>query len=228
MPNEYQLNKHRPKLIENQHWFKIRGSDHIDRVFYSLAGLLLLANLIATPQAQAFKQALIQHCQGGAMVKASTAPLYQPPTTPATLYAEPVPTMPDQPALTPSNPAYVLARYLQPEISRVVEQSIANHAAASPATQTPQETAALVFEAQRVASEQIFKAQQIVTDQQPSKIHVTLNIWERWDSWLAQQDAFAFSLVTAGVITLMGLGSWLLVASADRNPPTPAPPQHSK
>ena len=64
VPNEYQLNKHRPKLVENQHWFKIRGTDHIDRVFYSLAGLLLLSDLVATPQAQAFKQALIQHFQG--------------------------------------------------------------------------------------------------------------------------------------------------------------------
>lgn len=223
VPNEYQLNKHRSKLIENQHWFKIRGSDHIDRVFYALAGLLLLADLIATPQAQAFKQALIQHCQGGAMVKAQTTPLYQPPTAPTALYAEPVPTTPAQPDITPSDPAYVLARYLQPEISRVVEQSLSNHAAASPVAQTPQETAALIFEAQRVASEQIFKAQKIVTDQQPAEIHVTLNVWERWDSWLAQQDAVAFSLVAAGLITLMGLGSWLLVASAVRNSPAPAP-----
>lgn len=223
VPNEYQLNKHRPKLIEHQHWFKIRGNDHIDRVFYSLAGLLLLADLIATPQAQAFKQALIQHCQGGAIVRAQTAPLYQPPITPATLYAEPLSTTPDQPDITPSDPAYVLARYLQPEISRVVEQSIANHAAASPTIQTPQETAALIFEAQRVASEQIFKAQKIVTDQQPSEIHVTLNVWERWDSWLATQDVWAFSLVAAGLIALTGLGSWFLVASAVRNSPAAAP-----
>lgn len=223
VPNEYQLNKHRPKLAEHQHWCKLRGSDHIDRVYYSLAGLLLLADLIATPQAQAFKQALMQHCQGGAMVKAQSMPLYQPSTVSTALYTEPVLTTPFPPDITPSDPAYVLARYRQSESLRGIEQSISNHAAASApsAYQSPQDTAALIFEAQRVASEQIFKAQKIVTDQQPPEIHVTLNVWERWDSWLAQQDAFVFSLVAAGLIALTGLGSWLLVVSAVRNAPVP-------
>lgn len=231
VPNEYQLNKHRSKLAENQHWFKIRGSDHIDRVFYSLAGLLLLADLIGTPQAQAFKQALIQHCQGGAIVKSSPATLYQPIATPSALYAEPVPQTAFQPdfsptqSLTPADPAYTLARYLQPEISRVVEQAIASHSSSvSPSSaMSPQDTAALIFQAQRVASEQIFEAQRLAAEQQKTpEIIVTVNFWERWNSWLDQQDIFAFSLVAAGMIALVGLGSWLVVASAVRNAPAPS------
>jgi len=223
-PNEYQLTKHRSKLTENQHWLKLRGSDHIDRVFYSLAGLLVLADLVATPQAQDFKQALVEHCQGGAIIKSPPQAIHQPPTSTTALYADPVPTptafepeLPSYAPLTPADPAYTLAQYLQPEISRVIEQSMTSQHSLS-----PQDTAALIFEAQRVASEQIFKAQKIVTDQQPPEIHVTLNVWERWDSWLATQDAFAFSLVAAGLIALPGLGSWLLVATAVRNSPAPS------
>lgn len=233
---EYHLLKHRPRLVENQDWFKLKGVDHIFRVYYSLAGLLKLADLLNTPQAQAFKQALIQHCQGGAIVKSQPASLYSSPATPTELYAEPAITTafepnlsPAQP-LTPADPAYALAHYLQPEISRVVEQAIASHSSPSPSlvpssSLSPQELAAIIFKAQQVSSDHIFEAQRLSaeTSQPPSEIHVTVNLWDRWSSWLDQQDIFAFSLVAAGMIALMGLGSWLLVASSLRTAPTSTP-----
>ncbi|MBD2123275.1 hypothetical protein [Trichocoleus sp. FACHB-262] len=230
VPNEYQLNKHRPKLVENQHWFKIRGTDHIDRVFYSLAGLLLLADLVATPQAQAFKQALMQHCQGGAMVKAPPNFLYHSPSVSTALYAEPVPQTtfeseltPDD-LLTPADPAYELAQYLQPPTSWGVEPGIApSTTTASEMYQNSQDTAALIFQAQRVASEQIFQAQRLMTQQPKTPdVQVTVNLWRKWNTWVDQQDIFAFSLVAAGMIGMAGFGSWLLVSSAVRHAPDPA------
>lgn len=236
VPNEYQLNKHRPKLLENQHWFKIRGDDHIDRVFYSLAGLLLLADLIGTPQAQAFKRSLIQYCQGGAIVRSQPAVLYSP-LSPTEVYAEPAPTeafeLNSWPAqtLTPTDPAYSVAPYLQPDILQAVNQAISSHSAApdgvvsSSGSLSPAETAALIFEAQRVVGEQIFQAQRLSAEksQPPSEIHVTVNLLDRWNSWLDQQDAFAFSLFAIGMVFFIGLGSWLLVDSAVRQPPAPTP-----
>jgi len=232
---EYHLLKHRPRLVENQDWFKLKGVDHIFRVYYSLAGLLKLAEMVNSPQAQAFKQALIQHCQEGAIVKSQPAPLYSSPATPTELYPEPAiatafetNSSPAQP-LTPADPAYALAHYLQPEISRVVEQAIASHSPApssvvSSGSLSPQELAAIIFKAQQVSSDHIFEAQRLSAENQPpSEIHVTVNLWDRWNSWLDQQDAFAFSLVAAGMIALMGLGSWLLVASAVRTAPTSTP-----
>lgn len=230
---EYHLLKHRPRLVENQDWFKLKGVDHIFRVYYSLAGLLKLADMVNTPQAQAFKQALIQHCQAGAIVKSQPAPLYSSPATPTELYAEPAIATtfetnpsPAQP-LTPADPAYALAHYLQPEISRVVKQAIASHSPApsgvvSSGSLSPQELAAIIFKAQQVSSDHIFEAQRLSAENQqpPSEIHVTVNLWDRWNFWLDQQDAFAFSLVAAGMIALMGLGSWLLVASTVRNAPS--------
>lgn len=229
---EYHLLKHRPSLTENQHWCKLKGADNIFRVYYTLAGLLKLADLVNTPQAQAFNQALIQHCQAGAIVKSQPSPLHAPPAVPTELYAEPPisqafePNLSSSQSLTPADPAYRLAQYLQPEISQVVEQAIASHSptlsgVASPGSLSPQDTAALIFEAQRVASEQIFEAQRLAAENQfPEEIHITVNVWDRWNSWLDQQDVFAFSLVAAGMIALMGLGSWLLVASAVRTAPT--------
>lgn len=232
---EYHLLKHRPNLLENQHWFKIKGADHIFRVYYSLAGLLKLADLINTPHAQAFKQALVQYCQGGAIVQSPPGSLYPSSFPPTTLYAEPVtdagfePNVSPAQTLNPADPAYRLAQYLQPEISQVVEQAIAAHSPApvgvvSSNSLSPQDTAALIFEAQRIASEQIFETQRLAAQNQqsPSEIHLTVNFWDRWNSWLDQQDAFAFSLIVAGTIALMGLGGWLLVASTVRNAPAPA------
>ena len=228
VPNEYQLNKHRPKLVENQHWFKIRGNDHIDRVFYSLAGLLLLADLVATPQAQAFKQALMQHCQGGAMVKAPPNFLYHFPSVSTALYAEPVAqntfeSDPDE-YLTPADPAYEIAQYFQPPTSWEVEPGIAPSTTTTSETyQNSQDTAALIFQAQRVASEQIFQAQRLMTEQPKTPdVQVTVNLWRKWNAWVDQQDIFAFSLVAAGMIGLAGFGSWLLVSSAVRHAPAPA------
>ena len=233
---EYHLLKHRPRLVENQDWFKLKGVDHIFRVYYSLSGLLKLADLINTPQAQAFKQALIQHCQGGAIVKSQPAPLYSSPSTSTDLYAEPTTATAFEPnpslaqPLTPADPAYALAHYLQPEISRVVGQAISSHSSpsigmVSSDSLSPQELAAIIFKAQQVSSEHIFEAQRLSAENQqpPPEIHVTVNFWDRWNSWLDQQDAFAFSLVAAGIIALVGLGSWLLVASAVRTAPTATP-----
>ncbi|MBD2094251.1 hypothetical protein H6F90_03700 [Trichocoleus sp. FACHB-591] len=55
VPNDYHLRKHYPRLVEGQHYLKIRGSDHVERLFYILVGLLMLADLVNTPQWQAFK-----------------------------------------------------------------------------------------------------------------------------------------------------------------------------
>jgi len=233
---EYHLLKHRPSLTQNQHWCKLKGADNIFRVYYTLAGLLKLADLVNTPQAQAFKQALIQHCQAGAIVKSQPSPLYAPPAVPTELCAEPPisqafePNLSSSQSLTPADPAYRLAQYLQPEISQVVEQAIASHSPAptgmaSSGSLSPQELAAIIFNAQQVSSDHIFEAQRLSAEnrQPPSEIHVTVNLWDRWNSWLDQQDAFAFALVAAGMIALMGLGSWLLVVNSLRTAPTSTP-----
>lgn len=233
VPNEYQINKHRPQLVEGQDWFRLKGEDHIIRVYYSLAGLLKLADLINSPQAQAFKQSLIHHCQGGAIVKSQPAPLSLVPTAPTALYAEPcIPkgAAPNGTAFQPpptADPAYRLAQYLQPDLTQAVEQAMSSHSPASsdvdsPSFLTAKTTAALIFEAQQVCSQQILTAQQLMAKNQPPEIHVTVHFWERWNTWLDQQDPFAFALVAAGMLALAGVGGWLLVTSAVHAPP-PAP-----
>lgn len=252
VPNDYHLRKHYPRLVDGQHYIKIRGSDHVERLFYTLVGLLTLSDLVTTPQAQAFKQALIAHTQpGGAMVQAQPASLYQAPSqTAAPLYRESTPTaLPSELAppgypvtssspfsgnTTPTDPAYLVAQYLQPQIERAIERSLAARLPASAETttpvpsQTPQDTAALIFEAQRVASEQaqqtaqtLLTAQRLIAEQQSSEIHVSVNLWKRWDDWLSQQDTWAMSLIAAAVVAIAGISTYFFVGSAVR--PSPAP-----
>lgn len=250
VPNDYHLRKHYPRLVDGQHYIKIRGSDHVERLFYTLVGLLALSDLVNTPQAQAFKQALIAHTQpGGAIVQSQPASLYQPPTQAAApLYAEQAPTG-VQSELSPTgyptaaqatDPAYLVAQYLQPQLERVIERSITAKVPSTPAStssshyQTPQDTAALIFEAQRVASEQaqqtaqtLLKAQRLVAEQQPSEIHVSVNLWKRWDNWLSQQDAWAMSLIAAFIVALASVSAYFFVAAAVRQAPLPNYPTQS-
>jgi hypothetical protein len=252
VPNDYHLRKHYPRLVDGQHYIKIRGSDHVERLFYTLVGLLALSDLVNTPQAQAFKQALIAHTQpGGAMVQAQPASLYQSPSQAASsLYGEPTPTAtPSELApigypvtssspfggnSTQADPAYLVAQYLQPQIERAIERSLAARVPASSGTaapvpsQMPQDPAALIFEAQRVASEQaqqtaqtLLNAQRLIAEQQPSEIYVSVNLWKRWDNWLSQQDTWAMSLIAAAVVALAGISAYFFVGAAVRQAPAP-------
>ena len=162
------------------------------------------------------------------MVKAPPNFLYHSPSVSTALYAEPVvqttfESDPDE-YLTPADPAYEIARYSQPPTSWGIDPAIApSTTKASEMYQNSQDTAALIFQAQRVASEQIFQAQRLMTVQPKTpEVQVTVNFWRKWNAWVDQQDIFAFSLVAAGMIGLAGFGSWLLVSSAVRHAPAPA------
>lgn len=56
--SEHGLRKFRPLLVEGVDFLKQPGSGSIERIFYSAAGLLKLANAAATPQAQQLVTAL--------------------------------------------------------------------------------------------------------------------------------------------------------------------------
>jgi hypothetical protein len=61
--SEYTIRKFRPLLVENEDYLRIRGEDHVERLFYAATGLLKLCDAIASPQAQALKQSLTQFLQ---------------------------------------------------------------------------------------------------------------------------------------------------------------------
>ena len=114
VPNEYHIYKHRPKLTEGLHYLKLRGDDHIDRLYYTLGGLLLLADLIGNPYALQFKESLVEFTRGGAIVPAAPVDLYQSPTSSSALYAEPI-------VPTPVNSNFSLHhRRLQPATLRIL------------------------------------------------------------------------------------------------------------
>lgn len=96
-------------------------------------------------------------------------------------------------------------------------------------TLTPQDTAAIIFEAQRVAGAQMLEAQRVVFEQQQQcpPIQVNITLWERWNSWMDQQNAWNSSLVLALSVILAGFGSYWLVAAATRGGRAPEPPSQT-
>jgi hypothetical protein len=242
VPNDYHLRKHYPRLVDGQHYLKIRGSDNVERLFYTLIGLLTLSDLVNTPQAQAFKQALIAHTQPpGEIVPSPSTPIApnqpQTPSPLATAQSAATTVLQNDRPFSPSpiappsvDPAALVAQYLQPEIERVIERSLFSQSpgSASSTYPSPQDTAALIFEAQRLATEHaqhtaqtLLNAQRLIHEQSPSEVHINVNLWKRWDDWLAQQDTWAMTLIATAIFALFGIGAYCLVAVTVR--PTSLP-----
>ncbi|MEP1080207.1 hypothetical protein NDI52_33130 [Leptolyngbya sp. PL-A3] len=204
---------HRPHLTEGQHWHKIRGVDHIDRVFYSLTGLERLAQLVATPQAQTFWQSVQQHTQpGGALVQVQAAVLYTEPCEPTPIAAVPMQRLPEF-------GGEGLAPYPSPDLWPVIERTPLERPTPSPGTSasslTPHETAALIFKAQEVLGEQISKTQA----QTQAKANIT--IWQQFDGWLSTQDSIAIGILYALICSLVGLGSYYITELLKQPNPNP-------
>ena len=245
--NEYQIKKYRPSLTEGQHWIKITGSDHIDRLYYTRDGLLLLCDLVNTPAAQELKQALVSLSQpSGALVQAPPSPshLYQPPPASRALYAEPAATISDCPeefssapstlTASPNHPAALVAAHLAPQLERSIERSIAARIPAQPV----QDTAALLFQQQQLDlqkqqawTDNLLKAQQQTADLRPinrttiTTTSTVTNPAKQVSDWLNQQDIWAFTLAGACIVALIGVGSFLMVASAVKSQAPSYPPQ---
>jgi len=239
--NEYQLNKHRPRMVEGQHYVKIRGNDNVERLFYALSGLIILADLIATPQAQQFKADLIQHTQpAGAIVSAQpqgmamAQPAYTEPayTEPAgSLYTEAMPmhhsqvvsnSSPGYPLATlpPDHPIALLSAHLQPQLELAIERSVAARIPTLPSIpqQSPQDTASLIFAAQRVAGEQsqqtaytLMEAQRLVADTRPQSVQI--NVSRRASSWLDSQDTWAMTLIATGIFVICSISAYALATA---------------
>ena len=233
--NEYQLRKHLPQLTDGVHYTKIRGNDNIQRLFYSLSGLLALADLINSPQAQDFWKSLVEYTKsGGALVHLQPAALYtdsetalEPIAQSAELAIAEPPLVESAPFIqvTPDNPAYALAQYLSPEIQRIINNALTTAPTSPIATPTanthnltPQDTATLIFKAQEVLGDQIAKAQ-------ASQPKTTITVWQQCDGWLSNQDGIAISILYATVVLILGFSSYLLTGMAIGRDsyPTPQP-----
>lgn len=246
LPNEYQLNKYRTQLPEGCA-IKLRGSDYVERLYYTLEGILRLCDLVNSPQSQHFKAALIAHCRSeSAIVPAAPqtiAPHRQPPTA---LYREPAAApavIPEIIAAAPgylvppansNDPAYRLAQHLQPGIERAVHNAIAAATAATaatspaaPATQpstSPQDIAEVIFRAQQIAVDHTLQGQRQITQHQAQ---TEAGLWQKCEHWLNAQEATYISLCAAFIIMLAGLASYALVtvATMATTPRTPTPDQ---
>jgi hypothetical protein len=265
--NEYQVKKHRPSLTEGQHWVKILGSDHIERLYYTRDGLLLLCDLTNTPSAQEFKQALVAPPEAlpspyGALTKlpaTGIVPRHPNPLTPIgggsalsaepadsrALYAEPAIYGSDCPeefsapgtlATQPNHPAALVAAHLAPQLERSIERSISARVPAQPA-QTAS-TVDLLFrqqeldlQKQQAWTDNLLKAQQQTADLRPvnrTTITTTSTVTspaKQMSDWLNQQDVWAFTLAGACIVSLIGVGSYLMVASAVKTQPPVYQPQ---
>ncbi|MBD2096528.1 hypothetical protein H6F90_15420 [Trichocoleus sp. FACHB-591] len=48
----------------------------------------------------------------------------------------------------------------------------------------------------------LLQAQRLVAEQQPSEIHVSVNLQKRWDDWLSRQDTWAVLLIVTSLVAM--------------------------
>jgi len=152
--HDSQLRKYYPQLTLNADYLKLRGEDHVDRIFYTLSGLQKLVSFLQTPQATQFWTELTQYIQAqqpGAMVAQAPSPLmpqtstvsglsapdYDLPPLPQWAPSEfergPANLVPQSPSATPltleqEQSLAQFAAYLEPVIERAIaSQWISTH-----------------------------------------------------------------------------------------------------
>lgn len=188
---DYQIRKHRPQLGENEDYLRVRGQDNVDRIFYSLAGLLKLCRLLpSTPQIQQFEQELgqfLQFSQPGAIAPAQPQairpqPYYPgaltptrltspdvviPPASFGTDYA-PAHLMQHPPGAV--NPAQQVASALAPHIQGAVDRAIAR------AEVNQQSQSDLLFQQQQLELEKFKTYTQVILEAQRQSSQNTANV----------------------------------------------------
>lgn len=172
---------------------------------------MALCDLVNTPQAQQFKQQLAPFT---AIV----------PTTPHQLYQTPRRSDPDY---LDRPIAWQLAA-IQPTAITAIDLGSFPSSALSPAppptSSASQDTAELIFRAQKLATEGLLQA----LDRTPKPPAITVTVkssWHRANSWLERQDAMAMALLTVMVFLAVAVGSYSLMGALRPPvaPPTPVP-----
>lgn len=261
--SDSQLRKYYPQLTLNTDYLKLRGEDHVDRIFYTLSGLQKLVSYLQTPQASQFWAELTQYIQAqqkGAMVPQPQSPLVpQVPVAPGVLNYE-LPVLAQDPFLDEPSETYTsdsvvgpshlvartpvpddslpvereqalaqLAAYLEPAIERAIASQwlttppVPSSLSLDP-LQLQKQTADIIFQGQRLASEAFQKGAETATSSQGYLLNFP-NLFQEADDWLARQDRFAVALISVSVVALCSVAGYFVmgVFSPSPQPSLPQP-----
>lgn len=238
---EYHIRKHRPQLTENGDYLRVRGQDNVERLFYSLSGLLKLCEFLPkTAQIQEFEQELAQFQQSiqpGMLAPVHPQSLQTQPAAPTVLQS-PHPILADtaapagypahliQPPPDAINPAQQVASALAPHIQGAVDRAIARaevHQRSQADLLFQQQQLELekfktytqvILEAQRQSSE---NTAQVVSSMPTSDLYVEQNLSAQespWSRWFNYQDPLAIALLCGVMVALAVISSYVFAALA--------------
>ena len=131
---DHHLRKCYPSLTEGHHLIRMQGPDHVIRVFFTLDGLLAIADLLNTPQAQTIKATILQATQS-AQLNQTNHPSH--PTPGALIPTHP--TLPDHTPHIPSALTHPFPTTLTPisQFQNHSTETFGNHPVEPPPSQNP-------------------------------------------------------------------------------------------
>ena len=230
--SDYHLRKNFNRLLPGTHYLKIKGPDNIQRIFYTIAGLKMLCEMVRTQQTFHFAQQLQTIEQNPEF-----------PQLPA--YGD---TTRQSSPLTVHQGEFVNSEFP----SHFAENSFsapAGYQLASPASPTdlgmmppempqtqqpPTEISPQISEREAIA-QTIFEAQGLVRDsmlqaQSQQFVHSSYQrqtLWDQADEFLKQQDTFAISMILSGVFCVLLMGTYGIVSYLRSPAPEYRPAQSS-
>lgn len=215
---DYELRKHRAKLIEGRDWISAPvGDNGTPRIYYSVSGMAKLCDLIGSDRASAFKQCLLSRVQPAPIVHQSQPmPYAQPIASPALPDLQPVHGGQIAPMAPGGQPAHYAAAMLRNAIAEPITQALAHH------QNSQREAVDRLFEQQRFELEkfnaytnaflavqnQTQQHEQVMADKQPSVVLVSN---PRKSGWIDTQEPWALGIIAAMSIALVGCTSYVFV-----------------
>lgn len=216
---DYELRKHRAKLVEGRDWISAPvGDNNTARIYYSVSGMAKLCDLVGGDRAQTFKQCLLSRVQPAPMVHQpqKSMPYAQPVASPMLPDLQPVYGGQIAPMSPGGQPAHYGAAMLRNAIAEPIAQSLAHHQSSQ------REAVDRLFEQQRFELEkfraynQAFLAvqgqtqqhEQTMADKQPSVVLVNN---PRKSGWMDAQEPWALGIIAAMSIALVGCTSYVFV-----------------
>ena len=216
--SDYHLRKNFQRLLPGTHYLKIKGPDHINRVFYTLPGLLLLCEMLRTPQSFAIAQQIQKLEQSASFPQ---LPAYgHSPASPLTVYqgefADSVEDTPHSP-YPPVSGGYPLTSAPSPSDLGMMPPVMPSEPERPVTAPQPSSEAQTIFEAQKLVKDAMLQGQQ------QQFIHSNIeSLWDDADHFLKRQDTLAVSLLLSGVFCVLCFGTYA-IASSLRSPA----PNHS-
>ena len=234
--SDYHLRKNFQRLLLGRHYLKIKGPDNIQRIFYTIAGLKMLCEMVRTQQTFHFSQHLqtLEQNPEFPQLPSYGSSTHTQQSAPLTVYQGEF-VDPSGSGFADSFPGNFSGHSPYPLASPASPTDLGMMPPEMPQTQQPPPEISPQISEREAIAQTIFEAQGLVRDsilqaQSQQFVHSSYQrqtLWDQADEFFKQQDTFAISMILSGVFCVLLMGTYGIVSYLRSPAPEYRPAQSS-